>query len=129
MLRALRRFLRRYLRPEPPLALAPILLEFASAAMDISDGLIKDCGRLVRASGVAGYIEGAACRFQFRLAPSLRPPPDLFRTVMTGGDDYQVLAAVPADRAGAFRAAAHASGVTVTEIGGLAEERASRWPR
>ncbi len=45
--------LARYLRPDPPLALAPHLLKFASAAMDISDGLVKDCGRLARVSGVA----------------------------------------------------------------------------
>ena len=110
-----------YLRPQPPLALAPHILEFASAAMDISDGLIKDCGRLARVSGVAAHIEGARVPLSASARAVISADPDLFRTVVTGGDDYQVLAAVAADRAGAFRAAATVVGVVVTEIGELAE--------
>ncbi|WP_439541965.1 thiamine-phosphate kinase [Hyphomicrobium sp.] len=108
-----------YLRPQPPLALAPHILEFASAAMDISDGLIKDCGRLARVSGVAAQIEGARVPLSVSARAVISADPDLFRTVVTGGDDYQVLAAVAADRADAFRAAAQAVGVAVTDIGGV----------
>ena len=47
----------KFSRPQPPVALAPHLRACASAAMDISDGLIKDFDRLCRASGVGGRIE------------------------------------------------------------------------
>jgi thiamine-monophosphate kinase len=110
----------RYLRPQPPLALAPHLLEFASAAMDVSDGLIKDCGRLTLASGVAARIEGSCVPLSASARAAIAADALLFQTAVTGGDDYQVLAAVPADRAGAFRQAALASGVNVTDIGSLA---------
>ena len=59
---AARRYLiGRYLRPEPRLALREALLAHASAAMDVSDGLVIDCARMCRASGVGGRIEAAAC--------------------------------------------------------------------
>jgi thiamine-monophosphate kinase len=48
--------LQRYLRPQPRLALGTALRRHASAAMDVSDGLIKDFDRLCRASGVAGDL-------------------------------------------------------------------------
>ncbi len=49
----------RYRRPEPRLALAAPLRQYASAAMDVSDGLVKDLERMMRASGVAGHLVAA----------------------------------------------------------------------
>lgn len=110
----------RYLRPQPPLALAPQLAAFASAAMDISDGLIKDCRRLARVSGVAAEIDGRNVPLSAPARTALDRLPDLFESsVLAGGDDYEVLAAVPPSRAEAFRAAAAKGGVAVTEIGRL----------
>jgi thiamine-monophosphate kinase len=43
--------------------------------------------------------------------------PERFGDVVTGGDDYEVLAAVSPDRSEAFRASAAAAGVSVAEIG------------
>jgi thiamine-monophosphate kinase len=113
--------LARYLRPQPPVALAPHLLEFASAAMDVSDGLLKDCGRLASVSGVSAHIEGGRVPLSVSARAVVSADPGYFRAAVTGGDDYQVLAAIAPDRAEAFRAAALASGVDVTEIGALAD--------
>lgn len=107
----------RYLRPAPRLALAPHLLTFATAAMDVSDGLIKDCGRLARVSGLGATIEGAGLPFSAPVRAVLARRPDLLVLALTGGDDYEVLAAVAPDRADAFRAAAAGSGVPVAAIG------------
>ncbi|MBV9653229.1 MAG: hypothetical protein JOZ42_01565 [Acetobacteraceae bacterium] len=42
---------------------------------------------------------------------------DRLATCLTGGDDYELLLAVPAARTGALQAASGASGVPVTRIG------------
>lgn len=111
----------RYLRPQPKLALAPVISAFASAAMDISDGVVKDCGRLARASGVSATLDGARVPLSVAARGAVAHSPDLFELVLSGGDDYEVLAAVRPDRADAFREAAAKSGVAVTEVGRLAE--------
>ncbi len=113
--------LRRYLRPAPPLALAPLLLDYATAAMDVSDGLAKDCGRLANASGVGAEIDIARLPLSEAVRTAVSRMPALIETVLTGGDDYQVLGAVEAARADDFVAEAAHCGVTVTPIGRLVE--------
>jgi thiamine-monophosphate kinase len=89
---------RRFLRPEPRVALGRGLREFASASMDVSDGLLTDLDKLCAASGVGAQIDvdrlpisqqtrevfGADAAMNFALA---------------GGDDYEILfTAHPADQ-------------------------------
>jgi len=107
----------RYLRPEPRLELARALGEFASAAIDISDGLAKDLGRLAKASGLRATVRGMDVPLSAPLNTVLAGSPERFLDFVTGGDDYEVLAAVPPGRSEAFRAAAAADGLAVTEIG------------
>jgi thiamine-monophosphate kinase len=109
----------RYLRPDPPLELAGPLREFASAAMDISDGLAKDLGRLAKASGVRALVRGADVPLSAPVRQVLAASAERFTEVVTGGDDYEVLAVLPPERGEAFRAAAAAAGIAVTAIGRL----------
>jgi thiamine-monophosphate kinase len=112
--------IRRYRRPEPRLALGAALRRYASAAMDVSDGLVKDLDRMLRASGVAGWLAArdvplsAAARKVVALAPDRR-----LAQLVTAGDDYEVLAAVPSANTAAFCGAAAAADVPVAEIGRL----------
>lgn len=108
---------RRYLLPEPRLALAPALLAHAGAAMDLSDGLGLDLARMVRASGVGARIEVDRLPLSPAARAVLAAEPDLIRSVVGGGDDYEILAAVPAEAVSAFLAAARTAGVAVAEIG------------
>jgi thiamine-monophosphate kinase len=110
----------RYARPQPRLALAAALRGYASAAMDISDGLAKDVGRMCRASALAAHIAFPRIPLSAAAAKALGALPELSRQILAGGDDYEVLAAVPQERAAGFRAAAAAAGIPVTEIGSLA---------
>lgn len=108
---------RRYLRPEPRVALAPLVLQFATAAMDISDGLAKDLGRMVAASGVGARVLADSIPLSPSAARALTADRSLIADIVAGGDDYEVLATVaPADRE-SFGAAAASAGVDVTEIG------------
>jgi thiamine-monophosphate kinase len=116
-----RALLARYLRPEPRVRLAPHLLAYASAAMDVSDGLAKDCARMAAASGLAVSLDGSRLPLSPPARTALDHRPELFAAIVGGGDDYEVLAAIAPDHAEAFQAAARESGVTVTEIGRFAE--------
>jgi thiamine-monophosphate kinase len=113
---------RRYRRPEPRLAVGPALRAYASAAMDVSDGLAKDLDRMLRASRVAGRVSAADVPLSGAARKFVAHGPDRDRRLaqlIAAGDDYEVLAAVPAARAAELRAAAAAAGMPMTEIGRL----------
>ncbi|MBV8825167.1 MAG: thiamine-phosphate kinase [Bradyrhizobiaceae bacterium] len=112
--------LMRYLQPDPRNVLAETVRTHASAALDISDGLAGDLTKLCRASGVTAEIEAAQVPLSDATRALITREPALLERALTGGDDYEILAAVPAGKAQAFRASAHAAGIAVTDIGLLA---------
>jgi thiamine-monophosphate kinase len=107
----------RYLVPEPRTAIADILRAHASAAMDVSDGLAGDLGKLCRVSGVAAEIVVARVPLSASARAVLAKEPALIETILTGGDDYEIVACVPAGKVETLRQQASAAGVAVTEIG------------
>jgi thiamine-monophosphate kinase len=109
--------LARYLVPEPRTAIAHFLAAHASAAMDISDGLVGDLAKLCRASGVTAEVEVERVPLSLPARAALASEPALLETILTGGDDYEVLAAVRVDQVEAFRRQASTAGVAVTDIG------------
>ena len=111
------RAIRRYLRPEPRIGLAPALLAHAAAAMDISDGLLKDLGRMCRSSGVGARIAATDLPLSSALRRAVAAEPDRISAAIAAGDDYEILATVEMSSCAAFEAAARAGGVTVTRIG------------
>ena len=109
--------IRRYLRPTPQLGLVPVLRAHARAAMDISDGLIKDLGRMTELSGVGAEIYANRLPLSATVAKVLAAHPGEIVAVVAGGDDYEVLAAVAGDQVAAFEDAAATAFVAVTQIG------------
>ena len=109
----------RYLVPEPRTAIAEILRAHASAAMDVSDGLAGDLGKLCRASSVAAEIAVARVPLSDGARAALAEEPALIETILTGGDDYEVVACVPAGKVETLRQQASAAGVAVAEIGAV----------
>jgi thiamine-monophosphate kinase len=107
----------RYRLPQPRTGLAGAIAAHASAAIDVSDGLAGDLGKLCRASGVAAEVEVEQVALSDAARAALAADPALIEKILTGGDDYEVLAAVPPAGIGALRQAASALGVAVTEIG------------
>jgi thiamine-monophosphate kinase len=107
----------RYLRPEPRTALAEAVLSFASAAMDVSDGLAGDLGKLCRASSLAADVDVARVPFSDGAHTAMASRSTLLETLLTGGDDYEIILTVPQAKLQAFQASARAAQVTVTEIG------------
>lgn len=109
--------LERYLVPQPRTALATVLRAHAHAAMDISDGLVGDLTKLVAVSGVSAKIEAARLPLSPAARKLLDHDPKLIETICTGGDDYEILAAVPREGLSAFQKQAKESGIQLTEIG------------
>jgi thiamine-monophosphate kinase len=104
----------RYRLPRPRLGLP--IAGIASAGMDVSDGLVQDLGHLCRASGLAAEIEVALVP----LSDAARVAgPDWLPTCLTGGDDYELLLAVPPAREPALQQVARQVGLPVTRIGGF----------
>ena len=112
--------MRRYLVPEPRIAIAEALRTHASAAMDVSDGLAGDLAKLCRVSGVATDIEVTRVPLSDAARAALAKEPALIETIVAGGDDYEVLACVPPDKLEGLRRQATAAGVAITDIGTVA---------
>jgi thiamine-monophosphate kinase len=107
----------RYRLPQPRNALADIVRRHASAAMDVSDGLVADLTKLCRASQVSADIEVARVPLSDAAGRAVTADPNLIAPVLTGGEDYEILGAIPADDIAGFQAAALAAGVRVADIG------------
>ena len=105
----------RYLLPQPRLTLAPILLEYADGAMDISDGLVGDCDKL--GQGFGRELNIGAVPLSPAAAAAIAQEPTLLDIALTGGDDYELLALIPPENCAAFEKAALQLGVAVAKIG------------
>lgn len=105
-------------RPVPRVALGRLASRFASAAMDVSDGLAQDLGHLLEASRVGAEVELAHLPMSRPVRVALGP-----EGALAGGEDYELLLAVPPNRAGAFERACARAGERVTRIGRLTRER------
>ncbi len=102
--------LRAHLRPEPDLMQgAALLAAGASAAIDVSDGLLQDAGHVERASGVELRLVLPAIPIAAGVeAVAIQGGQDPIRFATTAGEDFVLLATVPPGR----RAAAEAAGIS-----------------
>jgi thiamine-monophosphate kinase len=119
--------LSRYLLPQPRNVLASAVREHASAAMDVSDGLAGDLTKLCAVSGVAGTVEVANVPLSDAARGAFAGEPSLIETILTGGDDYEILCAVSPDKIEGFRAAADSVSVPLTEIGTVSQGEGVRF--
>jgi thiamine-monophosphate kinase len=117
----------RYRRPEPRTRVGALLgrNRAASACMDLSDGLADAVTQVAAASGTGAVIDaadvpihpGARAWFEGRGV-------DAAAAAIAGGDDYELLFAVPKRRRGRLRAVLRdARGLAVTRIGELTPDR------
>ena len=102
----------RYRLPQPRLGLH--IGDYAAASMDVSDGLVQDLLHICRASELAATVDAAAVPLS-KVAHLAGP--EWLTTCLTGGDDYEILMAVPAAQQATMLKDAARAGIQVTRIG------------
>lgn len=110
-------------RPTPRIALGQALLGAASAAADISDGLLADLGHILGRSGVSAEIEWE--KIPTSVALQSMTPARQHEAALAGGDDYELIFTAPPSSAERIYEAGLLSGTPVTRIGRVIE-RTSR---
>jgi len=109
-----------YYRPEPRLVFCKVLRQFATASVDVSDGLMADIAHISTASSAKIIID--------RSMVPLSPPAKLwlarqgdkdrtFKSLVTGGDDYELVFTAPQSSHSKIQDSAKKIGLTITKIG------------
>jgi thiamine-monophosphate kinase len=107
----------RYRRPLPRLALGQALRGQASAALDVSDGLVGDFGHLAAASGVRVEIDSGRIPLSAPLQALWGSDLAARMRAATAGDDYELAFTAPPERRGRLVLLAAETGVPITAIG------------
>ncbi len=107
-------------RPQPRVGLGRHLLNVATSAMDVSDGLAQDLGHILQASMVGARVEAA----RLPALPALRralPEEQLLPLQLAGGDDYELLFTAQQQAREQVFAASRAAGMPVSRIGRITD--------
>ena len=115
----------RYRVPQPRNALAKAVRDHASAAMDVSDGLAGDLAKLCAASGVSAAIDVARIPLSPAAATLLERHVVDIETLLSGGDDYEILCTLSEGHFAAFMHQARQLGIPATSIGTIVADVAA----
>ena len=107
----------RYRLPQPRMALGAGLVGLGHAALDVSDGLLADAGHIARRSGLHISLDWAEVPLSEAARAALDHDPSLRETIVTGGDDYELLFTVPEQGWPAVMQLSQACNIPVTRIG------------
>ena len=108
---------KRYRLPQPRTKLGPRLIGIATATADVSDGLLADAGHIAEASRLSVTIERDRVPLSAGARRAVTSDGSLWANVLGGGDDYEILIALPQRKVPALLAAGRLAGVSLTCIG------------
>ena len=113
----------RYHLPEPRIGLGTALAGqgLASAAIDVSDGLVADLGHIAKQSGLGAEILVSQLPQSEPTRSLLAAMPDLREVILTGGDDYELLFTAKAEATATVEKTARALKLPITRIGRMTE--------
>ncbi len=103
----------RYSVPQPRLALGAALRGSVHSGIDVSDGLVADLLHICEMSDVAAVIRAESIPLSEAARTVLQQAPELLTSILSGGDDYELLFTASAD----FDPTAIEGGVALSEIG------------
>jgi len=101
----------------PRLALGQGAAGLAHAAIDISDGLLQDLGHLCEASGTGARVELDRLPLSRAYRAATKGRADPCEEALSGGEDYELLLAVPRTRLPALQEVARRARTPITVIG------------
>ncbi len=107
---------RRFDYPTPRVRFGLAARGIATAAMDLSDGLVGDLPKLAQASGLAAHVALESLPLSEAMRAAV-PAAQALDWALAGGDDYELLLAVPAPRYTELKAAAGQLNLRLTTIG------------
>ncbi len=107
--------------PSPRVQAGLALRDIASAAIDISDGLLADLGHILAASSVGAEIELDAIPFSTALGSCVVDTSDRLRLALTSGDDYELCFTVPEENLADLHRVAGEWGCGISRIGRIVE--------
>jgi len=107
-------------QPQPRVGLGLALRGLASAAIDLSDGLIGDLGHILQRSGVGAQVQLDQLPHSAVLAAQAADLRE--ECLLAGGDDYELLFCAPEGRRDTVLEAARSAGVPVQRIGHITAE-------
>jgi thiamine-monophosphate kinase len=119
----------RYRLPQPRVALGPRLIGVASAAIDVSDGLVADLHHISTVSRLSAIIEARSVPLSPAARAAIACDPRRFATALTGGDDYEIILTAPPTAAVRIAELSRSSGVPITPIGRMAPTTEAAQPR
>lgn len=118
--------LRAYYHPEPRVAAGQELRDLASAAIDLSDGLVSDLGHILQASGVGAEIDVERLPLSNLHVPTATERTRL-QAAISGGDDYELCFTAPPGNSEQIRRSMKDLDLEVTEIGRIRESTGIEW--
>ena len=116
-----------YSAPKARLALGQKLIGVASAAIDISDGLLSDLGHLLTMSGMGAEIDGSALLMDHVLETLHGADKKTLQLALAGGDDYELCFCVDEAKRATVEAIAHELQLPLTRIGRISESKGVRF--
>lgn len=111
----------RYQRPDPRVEAIGLVREFATAAMDISDGLISDTQKLASSSNVSAILKADDIPLSAAAKAACGMGAEWFQWAVAGGDDYEILMAVAPKNEAALVDRAGALDLPLSKIGELTD--------
>jgi thiamine-monophosphate kinase len=107
----------RYLRPRARFAVAQCVRRHARAAMDVSDGFVGDLTKMLVLAGHGADVKLDDVPLSVAVRAAIRFDPELEEKALTGGDDYEIIAAVPEENVGDFQSECLRAGVPAAVVG------------
>lgn len=111
--------------PEPRIAAGMALRGIASAAIDISDGLIADLGHILEASGVGARLTLE----EIPLSKTMREDQDparMLELALTAGDDYELCFTIPESQIEAVNALQYQLNLPIKHVGNIQSQPGMR---
>jgi len=103
-------------RPTARVLESRVIKQFATACIDVSDGLLQDLSHILNASGLGAVIDTDRMPISSRLS-ALYPYEQCLKYALTGGDDYELLFSIPAAAVDDFQSAMKTAQHACQQIG------------